>query len=310
MVLAETFHHSSAPFPPKFKEEWVGRREQHAALRGQKTARTTEATHFTSSTLVARRPELFSLKEEPGGGQPAPLPEVGRSRYRLPVRADSRSCCAADGGLRGDALRILDRPIAEQVIEVSKFSCSPCPSRSPIPEPQSAEQLVEVPTVLSSLRIADQIVSTPVPLCRGKRRVQGFLPEQSSTAAPSVERIPERIVEQFVDTSPCAGLWQGLASFACAADEYFAGVFALFPWKKVRSAGQEVSARLGGHVSSSTLSARQLARAGEPWTPTVPSCGLRCMLARLTRPTTGTDALVSHLARGGGCRGRLDGREE
>ena len=30
-VLAETFHHSSAPFPPKFKEEWVGRHEQHDA---------------------------------------------------------------------------------------------------------------------------------------------------------------------------------------------------------------------------------------------------------------------------------------
>ena len=27
MVLAETFHHSSAPFQPKFKEEWVGRHE-------------------------------------------------------------------------------------------------------------------------------------------------------------------------------------------------------------------------------------------------------------------------------------------
>ena len=37
MVLAETFRHSSAPFPPKFKVEWVGRHEQHAALRGQKT---------------------------------------------------------------------------------------------------------------------------------------------------------------------------------------------------------------------------------------------------------------------------------
>ena len=54
-----------------------------------------------------------------------------------------------------DALRIL----AEQAIEVPKISCSPCPSRSPIPEPQSAEQLVEVPTVLSPLRIAEQIGS-------------------------------------------------------------------------------------------------------------------------------------------------------
>ena len=25
MVLVETFHHSSVPFPPKFKEEWVGK---------------------------------------------------------------------------------------------------------------------------------------------------------------------------------------------------------------------------------------------------------------------------------------------
>ena len=32
----------------------------------------------------------------------------------------------------------------------------------------------------------------------------------------------------------------------------------------MRGAGQEVSAQLGGHVSSSTLSAHQMARAGEP----------------------------------------------
>ena len=125
-----------------------------------------------------------------------------------------------------DALRILDRPIAEQVIEVPKISCSPCPSRSLLPEPQVAEQLVEVPTVLSPLRIAEQIVGTPVPLGRGQRRVQGFLPEQSSTAtSSSVERISERIVEQFVDISPCGGLGQGSSSSACAADEDFTGFF-------------------------------------------------------------------------------------
>ena len=156
-----------------------------------------------------------------------------------------------------DALRILDLPMAEQVIEVPKISCSPCPSRSLIPEPQSAEQLVEGPTVLSPLRIAKQIVGTPVPLGRGKRRVQGFLTEQSSTATPSVERISERTVEQNVDISSGTGLGQG--------SEDFTGVFRNFcPWKKVRSAGQVVSAQLGGHVSSSTLSAHQMARAGEP----------------------------------------------
>ena len=88
-----------------------------------------------------------------------------------------------------DTLRILDLLIAEQVIEVPKISCWRCPSRFLVPVPQSAEQLVEVPTVLSptriALRIAEQIVNTPVPRGRG----QGFLPEQSSTAtSPSLER--------------------------------------------------------------------------------------------------------------------------
>ena len=54
------------------------------------------------------------------------------------------------------------------------------PARSLVPEPQTAEQLVEVPTVLSptriALQIAEQIVDTPVPQGRGgKWRVQGFL---------------------------------------------------------------------------------------------------------------------------------------
>ena len=107
-----------------------------------------------------------------------------------------------------------------------------------------AEQLVEVPTVLSPLRIEEQTVGIPV---------------------PSVERISERIVEQTVDISPGGGLGQGSASSAGAADEDFTGGFSHFSsWKKVRSAGQEVSAQLGGYVSSSTPSAHQTARAGEP----------------------------------------------
>ena len=120
-----------------------------------------------------------------------------------------------------DALRILDRPLAEQVIEVPKISCSPCPSRSPVPVPQSAEQLVEVPTVLTALFIREQI--------RAKRRVQGFLPRQSSTATPSsLERSSERTVEQIVDISPGGGLGQGSASSAGVADEVFTGFFLIF----------------------------------------------------------------------------------
>ena len=142
---------------------------------------------------------------------------------------------------------ILDRRLAEQVIEVPLFSCSPCPSRSLVPEPQVAEQLVEVPTilsVLSPLRIAEQIVGTPVPRGRGKRHVQGSLPGHCTTAThSSSKRISVRMVEQFVDfpeqtgeqivdISPGGGLGQGSASSAGAADEGFAGGFALFPMEE------------------------------------------------------------------------------
>ena len=186
--------------------------------------------NYTAKVPSTPQPELFSLEEEPGGGLPAPLSEVA-GRQDMVVRHvmdDLGSVCQFVQILDlpvpqtvdnvTDALRILDRPMAEQVMEVPKISCSPCPSRSPIPEPQSAEQLVEVPTVLSptriALQIAEQIVDTPVPRGRGKRRVQGFFPEQSSTATPSVERISERTVEQNVDISSGAGLGQRASSSA------------------------------------------------------------------------------------------------
>ena len=147
-----------------------------------------------------------------------------------------------------DALRMLDRPMAEQVIEVPTISCSPCPSRSPIPEPQTAEQLVEVPTVLSptriALRIAEQIVDTPVPQGRGKRRGQGFLPGQSSTAVSSAKRISERTVEQIVDIpSSGVGLGQGSSSSAGPADDLL-GVFRTFPH------GKSAECRAGGECAA------------------------------------------------------------
>ena len=115
------------------------------------------------------------------------------------------------------------------------------------------------------MQIAEQIVGIPVPHgFVGKRRLQGF----------SQYRVQQRRLlwnaflsglEQNVDISSGAGLGQGASSSAGLADEDFTGVFRTFPHgKKVRSAGQVVSAKLGGHVSSSTLSAHQMARAREP----------------------------------------------
>ena len=149
------------------------------------------------------------------------------------------------------ALRLLDFPIAEQVIDVPKISCSPCPSRSLVPEPQSADQLVEVPTVLSPLRIAEQIVGIPV----RRGRVQGFLPEQGSTAmSSSGKRISERTVEQIVDISSSGGgLGQGASSSASPAGEDFTGGFRTFLH------GKSAEYRAGGECAAGW--ARQLIHA-------------------------------------------------
>ena len=102
-----------------------------------------------------------------------------------------------------EVLRFLDLPLAEQAISVPKISCSSCPSRACVPEPQLADQLVEVPTVLTptriALQIAERIVDTPVP--RG--RVHGFLLGQSSTSS-----LPESVEwVEFTDANGRVYFW-------------------------------------------------------------------------------------------------------
>ena len=118
-------------------------------------------------------------------------------------------------------------PVPEQVVAVPKILPHDVPPRRFCRDTQLAEQLAEVPTILYFLkqRIPKQIVDTPVPFgvggvsgglqgflpghvkqtvdfpapCSGVRRLQGFLPEQSSTvtSSSSSERISERNVEQI-----------------------------------------------------------------------------------------------------------------
>ena len=117
-------------------------------------------------------------------------------------------------------LRILDFPIAEQVIAVPTVSCASCPSRSRVPEPQSADQLVEVPTVLSptriALQIAEQIVDTSVPLGRAR----GSLPVQSSAAQTSSAR---RRFTGRIWHMPAAGLNGYIESDSAKAAYAFVG---------------------------------------------------------------------------------------
>ena len=169
-----------------------------------------------------------------------------------------------------DIMRFFDTllPVPEQVIEVPKILLDDVPVRVT----QLAEQLLEVPTIVSysSLqRTMEQHVDIPVP-GRGGRisGLQGFPPGQCPTALHvSQELISERIVEQFVDI-PGGGLQDFRPGQSSSSSSHFPagvhevmnelgeGFFHTFPRKKksARVAGQ-VGAQLGGHVSPSTLSA-------------------------------------------------------
>ena len=154
-----------------------------------------------------------------------------------------------------DVMRFFDtlQPVPEQAIEVPKVLLDDVPVRTPVRDMQLAEQLVEVPTIISYsslLRTVEQHVDIPVPRRGGRHPgLQGFSSGQSSTATPSSKkRISDRIVEQIVDPvsrGRLLGSFPGhgsSSSHSPAGDEERADelgrrvFFALFPkLKKVRS---------------------------------------------------------------------------
>ena len=152
-------------------------------------------------------------------------------------------------------------PDPEQVIEVPKILSDDVPMRALVRETQLAEQLVEVPTIVSwSLLqlITKQNVDIPVP-GGGVRGLQGFLPGQvSTTSSFSLERFSEQIVEQNVEFPVDGGLHDFLpgqsssatssspAGVRGSADVPGEGVFRTFPQIKK-------SAKLGSHSGSELL---------------------------------------------------------
>ena len=102
-----------------------------------------------------------------------------------------------------DFFKDLDSHVPLQVIEVPKISQDIIPQRSVDLVPQMAEQLVEVPTLLSvavlQQRTAEQLASIPAP--RGRHgRLPGSLPGQGSTASAA---------EQIADIPSSSGDLQG-----------------------------------------------------------------------------------------------------
>ena len=157
-------------------------------------------------------------------------------------------------------------PDPEQVIEVPKILPDDVSMQTTVRDTQLAEQLVEVPTIMSSLqRIVEQNVDIPVPGGGGRLAgLQGFLPGQSSTASP---------VQQIVDIpggglqgshpgedSPASSSSVSPAGSDDDADEPGDVFFSHFsrPPKSTKVT-RHSSARVPQHVSSSTLSAHQMA---------------------------------------------------
>ena len=185
---------------------------ERVALHGQvpehPTPQAAGAQHFAMDAAE-------DVGEAPAAGRPAPLLEVlpqERVQQRtaeqivdpVPVVPLLHAFVPQMVEQLVDILAPLDFRVAEQVIEVPKIVCPPRAARTVLRAPQTADQLVEVPTIISysSLlqRTMEQNVAIPV-RGRGGRNVdlQGFLPGQGPTAPySSLERISERIVEQIV----------------------------------------------------------------------------------------------------------------
>ena len=264
---------------------------QHHTSRGQRMARARVWGHEQNYTAKFRttpppQPELFSLEEEPGGGLPAPLSEVAGRQDKVVrhVLEDLGSVCPVVQILDLpvphrmdhlaellvleedvlDAGRLVDRflQVPELVIEVPKISLDVIPLRTLVPEPQLAELLVEVPTIVSfsSLqRTIEQTVDIPVPQGGGGRvgvrSLQGF-PGQSSTACCGAD-FPAAAAEQNVDIPVPRGdrTLHPASTSSVLPVTASQGVFRTFPQNKKKCEGH-FALRVG------TASAPQLIHGG------------------------------------------------
>ena len=150
-----------------------------------------------------------------------------------------------------EALRQLDILIPEQAIEVPKISSSPHRSRRRrVPSVHTAEQLVEVPTIVSysSLHgLVEQNVDIPVPHGRrgrgGGDRLQGLRREQNSAAFCGAEHVDIPILHCRAGGGGLLGFSPRQISAASpahslgAAAEVFTSVFRTFPVRKKYEVG-------------------------------------------------------------------------
>ena len=267
---------------------------QHHSARGPRTARTgrgaRDELHGYAPEDAPRQAagaQHFAMDageggEAPAAGRPAPLLEV-LPQERVQQRTVEQIVDPAplvpllDDVVPQmveqlvDIFSPLDLHVAEQVIEVPKIVFPPRAAHTVLGAPQTVDQLVEVPTIISYSSLLQQTMEQNVAIPvrgRGGRNVnlQGFPPRQSSTAPCFLlERISAQIVEQTVDI-PGGGLQDfrpGQSSSSVAHspaawlntdDEPFKGVFRTSGRKNATDT-RHMGARVPRHVISSTSSA-------------------------------------------------------
>ena len=311
-ALAAKTHHSAPRRQTMARAGGWERVALHGQVPEHPTPQAAGAQHFPMDAGE-------DVGEAPAAGRPAPLLEVlpqERVQQRtveqivdpVPVVPLLHVFVPQMVEQLVDILAPLDFRVAEQVIEVPKIVCPPRAARTVLRAPQTADQLVEVPTIISysSLlqRTMEQTVAIPVPLGRGGRNVdlQGFPPGQSSTAPLlSLERISEQIVKQTVgipvsrgglyDCRPgqsSSSVARSPAAWLNTEDEAFQRFFALFLREK------QVQLTPGTWVrecpGTSAHPRRQLMARALGWTTT------RVRLGRCSR--------IRRSARGGTARAR------
>ena len=243
MALAENNHHTA---PRRQTKARAGRWER-AVLHGQvpehPTPQAAGAQHFAMDTGE-------DVGEAPAAGRPAPLLEV-LPQERVQQRTEEQivdpvplvpllhDVVPQMVEQLVDILAPLDFRVAGQVIEVPKIVCPPYAARTVLRAPQTADQLVEVPTNISYSSLLQQTLEQNVDIPvrgRGGRNVdhQGFLPRQSSTA-PAVAQIVDKPASGGGLQSPSAS-FSSPAGVHDYAHEPGEGFFWTFPWvKKIRS---------------------------------------------------------------------------
>ena len=259
----------------------LSEKKRHTS-RGQNKDRTTGKKNVMNYTAKLRKtplPTAAATENDPkvldeggalaAGGRPAPLSEVAGWQERVqrhcvehlaevcpivqildadvpvPLLVDQY---AAIWNMEEDILVAADHldrdfQVPELVIEVPKISLDVIPLRTSVREPQLAEQLVEVPTIVpfsSFQRIMEQTVDIPVPQGGGR---QGFLRGQSSTGA-----------EQIVDI-PGGGLHRPGQSSSLLMN-LVKGFFALFPKLKSAKGASHSGSELLPESSPSTRAAQ------------------------------------------------------